>query len=118
MKKIHTEFFIIYFVFQCVTFIVTLKAIAYSALICIMFILLQFTETQKATFNTKELFIFIGMPLCLIFLLFSLGINLFSAVATLKKIKGKPLTRLQILSAICFPRIIIITYFILIILLL
>lgn len=60
----------------------------YFAVICSMLLLLQFAETQKTIFNNKQLFFFVGMPLCLIFLMFF-------AVAVLRVYKEKTLTKLQ-----------------------
>ena len=107
MKTNKKKFYIIYFIFQIIIFIITFITITYSTVIYAMLVMLQIAEIQKTTFNNRQLFVFTGMPLCLIFLLFSLGIILLSGIATMKRFNGKSLSKLQIASTKVFPFIVI-----------
>lgn len=108
----------LYFSFQCITVILTILALFYAIFVYVITLMLMYADIQTSSLNGKAVIIFFIMTLGLLFLLFSAVITPTSAIATINKIRQRPLNKLQKFSYTIFPIIVIPIYICIILLIL
>lgn len=108
----------LYFSFQCITVILTILALFYAIFVYVITLMLMYADIQTSSLNGKAVIIFLIMTLGLLFLLFSAVITPTSAIATINKIRQRPLNKLQKFSYTIFPIIVIPIYICIILLIL
>ena len=101
----------LYFSFQCITVILTILALFYAIFVYVITLMLMYADIQTSSLNGKAV-------LGLLFLLFSAVITPTSAIATINKIRQRPLNKLQKFSYTIFPIIVIPIYICIILLIL
>lgn len=108
----------LYFSFQCITALLTILALFYGIFAYVITLMLMYADIQTSSLNGKAVIIFLIMTLGLLFLLFSAVITPTSAIATINKIRQRPLNKLQKFSYTIFPIIVIPIYICIILLIL
>ena len=118
--KDSTKIFLLnlYFSFQCITALLTILALFYGIFAYVITLMLMYADIQTSSLNGKAVIIFLIMTLGLLFLLFSAVITPTSAIATINKIRQRPLNKLQKFSYTIFPIIVIPIYICIILLIL
>ena len=112
MMKISTKNFllILYFSFQCITTILTIFALFYAIFAYTITLMLLYADIHTASLDGKSVIIFLIMTFELLFLSFSAVIAPTSVIATLNKLRQRPLNKLQKFSYTIFPIIVIPLY--------
>ncbi len=100
----------LYFSFQCITALLTILALFYGIFAYVITLMLMYADIQTSSLDGKAVIIFLIMTLGLLFLLFSAVITPTSAIATINKIRQRPLNKLQKFSYTIFPIIVIPIY--------
>ena len=100
----------LYFSFQCITALFTILALFYGIFAYVIALMLMYADIQTSSLDGKAVIIFLIMTLGLLFLLFSAVITPTSAIATINKIRQRPLNKLQKFSYTIFPIIVIPIY--------
>ena len=108
----------LYFSFQCITALLTILALFYGIFAYVITLMLMYADIQTSSLDGKAVIIFLIMTLGLLFLLFSAVITPTSAIATINKIRQRPLNKLQKFSYTIFPIIVIPIYICIILLIL
>ena len=110
--KDSTKIFLLnlYFSFQCITALLTILALFYGIFAYVITLMLMYADIQTSSLDGKAVIIFFIMTLGLLFLLFSAVITPTSAIATINKIRQRPLNKLQKFSYTIFPIIVIPIY--------
>ena len=118
--KDSTKIFLLnlYFSFQCITALLTILALFYGIFAYVITLMLMYADIQTSSLDGKAVIIFFIMTLGLLFLLFSAVITPTSAIATINKIRQRPLNKLQKFSYTIFPIIVIPIYICIILLIL
>ena len=108
----------LYFIFQCITALLTILALFYAIFAYVITLMLMYADIQTSSLDGKAVIIFFIMALGLLFLLFSAVITPTSAIATINNIRQNPLNKLQKFSYTIFPIIVIPIYICIILLIL
>ena len=108
----------LYFSFQCITALLMILALFYGIFAYVITLMLMYADIQTSSLDGKAVIIFFIMTLGLLFLLFSAVITPTSAIATINKIRQRPLNKLQKFSYTIFPIIVIPIYICIILLIL
>ncbi len=101
---------ILYFSFQCITVILTVLALFCAICAYVIMLMLMYADIQTSSLEGKAVIIFFIMTSGVLFLLLSTILTPTSTIATLKKIRQRPLNTLQKFSYTSFPIIIIPIY--------